>query len=136
MQQVDNLAESGFECDGDVAITAILFANRYLELRRGMPRQEAVTETIRSTAASILTSGGILATAGVVLRFGSSNLIVGQLGVLVARGAILSVVLVLVLLPTLLTRLEWLVKRTTRKLTLYEESGAAAVTTAPKEATA
>ena len=116
---------------------AILFTNRYLELRRGMPRQEAVTETIRSTAASILTSGGILATAGVVLRFGSSNLIVGQLGVLVARGAILSVVLVLVLLPTLLTRLEWLVKRTTRKLTLYEGSGgAAAVTTAPKEATA
>lgn len=110
---------------------------RYLELRRGMPRKEAVTETIRSTAASILTSGGILATAGVVLRFGSSNLIVGQLGVLVARGAILSVVLVLVLLPTLLTRLEWLVKRTTRKLTLYEGSGgAAAVTTAPKEATA
>ena len=46
-------------------------------------------------------------------------------------------VLVLVLLPTLLTRLEWLVKRTTRKLTLYEGSGgAAAVTTAPKEATA
>ena len=60
----------------------------------------------------------------------------GQLGVLVARGAILSVVLVLVLLPTLLTRLEWLVKHTTCKLTLYEESGAAAVTTAPKEATA
>ena len=45
-----------------------------------------------------------------VLRFGSSNLIIGQLGVLVARGAVLSVVLVMVLLPTLLTRLEWLIR--------------------------
>lgn len=99
---------------------AILFTNRYLELRRTMPKQEAATETIRSTAASILTSGGILASAGVVLRFGSSNLIIGQLGVLVARGAILSMLLVLVLLPTLLTRLEWLVRVTTRKLDLYQ----------------
>ena len=103
---------------------AILFTNRYLELRGKMLRQEAVTETIRSTAGSILTSGGILATAGIVLRFGSSNLIIGQLGVLVARGAILSMVLVLVLLPTLLTRLEWLIKCTSRKISFY---------TAPKE---
>ncbi len=99
---------------------AILFTNRYLELRAKLPRQEAVTETIRSTAGSILTSGGILATGGMVLRFGSSNLIIGQLGVLVARGAVLSVVLVMVLLPTLLTRLEWLIKYTTRGLVLYQ----------------
>ncbi len=110
---------------------AILFTNRYLELRREQPREEAATETIRSTAASILTSGGILASAGMVLRFCSSNLIIGQLGVLVARGAILSMVLVLVLLPTLLTKLEWLIRCTTRKLTLY--SGAAP---APEEVTA
>ena len=103
---------------------AILFANRYLELRGRMARQEAVTETIRSTAASILTSGGILATGGMVLRFGSSNLIIGQLGVLVARGAVLSVVLVMVLLPALLSRLEWLIKHTSRKIHFY---------TAPKE---
>ena len=108
---------------------AILFTNRYLELRREKPKEEAATETIRTTAASILTSGGILASAGVVLRFCSSNLIIGQLGVLVARGAILSIVMVLVLLPTLLTKLEWLVKRTSRKLALYDE-------TAPKEVTA
>ena len=108
---------------------AILFTNRYLELRREKPKEEAATETIRTTAASILTSGGILASAGVVLRFCSSNLIIGQLGVLVARGAILSIVMVLVLLPTLLTKLEWLVKRTSRKLAFYDE-------TAPKEVTA
>jgi hypothetical protein len=37
--------------------------------------------------------------------------------------------MVLVLLPTLLTKLEWLVKRTSRKLAFYDE-------TAPKEVTA
>lgn len=106
---------------------AILFTNRYLELRKTNPKKEAAEKTIQSTAASILTSGGILACAGAVLRFGSGNLIIGQLGVLVARGAILSVVLVLALLPTLLTCLEPLVKATTRKMELY---------TAPKEVTA
>lgn len=100
---------------------AILFTNRYLELRKDRPKKEAVAETIRSTAASILTSGGILACAGAVLRFGSSNLIIGQLGVLVGRGAVLSVLLVLALLPTLLTWLEPLVKVTTRKLEFFRE---------------
>ena len=110
---------------------AILFTNRYLELRRELPKKEAAAETIRSTAASILTSGGILACAGAVLRLGSSNLIIGQLGVLVGRGAVLSVLLVLALLPTLLTWLEPLVRVTTWKLDLHAEAPAA-----PKEVTA
>lgn len=95
---------------------AILFTNRYLENRRSLYKQEAAFKTIADTAGSIFTSGGILTTGGLVLGLVSTNQVISQLGILVARGAILSMLLVMVLLPALLTRLEWLVRKSTRKM--------------------
>ena len=43
-----------------------------------------------------------------------------QLGILVARGAVLSSLLVMTFLPALLVSLEGLVCRTTRKITLFD----------------
>lgn len=104
---------------------AILFTNRYLENRAQMPRKLCPAKTIQDTAGSILTSGGILTVAGLILGLISTNGVISQLGILVARGAVLSAILVLVFLPALLTAFEPLILRTTRKLHFYQEKGAA-----------
>lgn len=101
---------------------AILFANRYFENRTSMVKFEAAFRTIQGTAGSILTSAGIMTTAGMVLGFISTNGVISQLGILIARGAVLSAILVLVFLPALLTALEGVVRRTTRKQEFYPEN--------------
>ena len=92
---------------------AILFANRYIENREKLRPQKAGLQTITDTAGSILTSGGILTMAGLVLGLISTNMLISQLGILLARGAALSTVLVLVLLPALLVWLDALLQKTT-----------------------
>jgi predicted RND superfamily exporter protein len=101
---------------------AILFAGRYLENRVKLPKKAAVLRTIQDSAGSILTSAGIMTTAGLVLGLISTNSVISQLGILIARGASLSALLVLVLLPALLGAMEPLIKKTTRKLTLFSPS--------------
>lgn len=100
---------------------AILFAGRYYENRRELPAKETYLKTIGDTAGSIFSSAGIMASAGLALGFISTNSVVSQLGILLARGSALSAFLVLVLLPTLLSVAEPLIKRTTRGLTLKED---------------
>ena len=45
--------------------------------------------------------------------------VISQLGILIARGAVLSAILVLVFLPSMLANMEPVIKRTTRKLHFY-----------------
>ena len=92
---------------------AILFTNRYLENRAEMPKKQCAARTIQDTAGSILTS------AGLVLGLISTNGVISQLGILIARGAVLSAILVLVFLPSMLANMEPVIKRTTRKLHFY-----------------
>lgn len=94
---------------------AILFTNRYMENREIMNKKDAAQETIATTAVSILTSASILATAGFILGEISTNSIIAQLGILVGRGAILSLILVLFVLPALLMALDKLIAKTTKK---------------------
>lgn len=94
---------------------AILFTNRYIENRETMNKKEATQATISTTTVSILTSASILATAGIILGEISTNSIITQLGILVGRGAILSLILVLFVLPALLMLLDKLIAKTTKK---------------------
>ena len=64
---------------------------------------------------SILTSGLILSAAGFCLYFTSSMEVVSVLGLLLARGTLLSMTLVLLALPALLTIFDPLTERLTFK---------------------
>jgi len=99
---------------------AILFANRYKENRSEMHKKDATLKTISDTTASIMTSASILAIAGFIMNAVSTNDIIGQLGLLIARGTLLSASLVLLLLPTLLFLLDKPIQKTTLKLKFYE----------------
>lgn len=82
---------------------SILMTNNYLAFRKEMSNTEAEIRAISKSTLSILTSGGILMVVGYLLFFTSSIQAISQVGRLVGRGAILSMVLVLSLLPALLS---------------------------------
>jgi predicted RND superfamily exporter protein len=99
---------------------AILFANRYIENRRCLPKKEAAIKTVSDTTGSILTSSGILMLSGFVMGTISTNGVIGQLGTLIARGTLLSASLVLLFLPSALMLLDKVIEKTTLKLEFYK----------------
>jgi predicted RND superfamily exporter protein len=82
---------------------SILMTNNYLDRRLDMDKKQAVIEAISVSAPSILTSGLILSGVGYILKFTCSNTTISDMGDLVGRGTLLSMVMVLFLLPALLT---------------------------------
>lgn len=112
---------------------AILYTNRYVENRRTMLKHESVAQTICDTAGSILTSGGILTAAGLVLGLVSTNTVVSQLGILVARGAALSALLVVILLPALLSWFDPLIQKTSYKMKFLKPEKKQKIKTNAKE---
>ena len=100
---------------------AILLTGRYLEERKIRKRKEAAVESIRACILSLFTSAIILTIAGSVLGAISTNLVLSQLGILVGRGAVISFILVLFVLPALLMILDRLIEKTTAKTNFYKE---------------
>ncbi len=100
---------------------AILFTARYLEARREMRARDAVRAAIARATPAILTSASILAVGGLTLGALSSVDIVGQLGVLVGRGAIISTAMVLFILPALMMMLDPLIRVTTIHANFYRK---------------
>ncbi|MDK2966967.1 MMPL family transporter [Lacrimispora sp.] len=82
---------------------SILMTNNYLGFRKTMNNTDSAMAAISKSTLSILTSGGILTVVGYLLFFTSSIQAISQVGRLVGRGAVLSMVLVLSLLPALLS---------------------------------
>lgn len=81
---------------------AILLTDTYQENRLSAGRKEAMGKTLGNVFSSILVSALTLALAGFCMAFASSNEILAGMGILIGRGAILSVVMVMLLLPTML----------------------------------
>jgi predicted RND superfamily exporter protein len=75
--------------------------NNYLDIRSRLGKKEAIIETILESAPPILTSGSILASGGFALYMISTNVSIGSMGLLIGRGALLSMFLVVLLLPSL-----------------------------------
>ncbi|MGN1084219.1 MAG: RND family transporter, partial [Lachnospiraceae bacterium] len=65
---------------------AILMTNRYKENRATLDKKAAVVQTIADVAVSILTSGSVLTTVGLLIGYISTNQLLAQLGVFVGRG--------------------------------------------------
>lgn len=81
---------------------AILTTNNYIMARKTMNKKQAKMEAIKKSLPAILSSGGIMVCAGYLISFLSSMSAVSDMGALIGRGAFISVVLVIVLLPQLL----------------------------------
>lgn len=79
---------------------AILLTDTYQEKRLHAERKEAMRNTLGNVFSSILVSA--LTLAGFCMAGASSNAILAGMGILIGRGAVLSVVMVMLLLPTFL----------------------------------
>lgn len=93
---------------------AILFTNAYLRNRTTLLKKDAMQATIGDNLAAILISASILATAGFALAFTSSNPIISELGTLLGRGTLLSLVMVACVLPALLVCFDRVIQKTTK----------------------
>lgn len=81
---------------------SILLTNNYVSTRKRLPKKEACIEALRLSCSSIFTSGTIIILAGYIIHFISSTAAIGDLGHLIGRGGLFSVILVLTVLPALL----------------------------------
>lgn len=100
---------------------AILMASRYLEARQQMGKKEAAIHALNTAGGSVVTSAFILFVAGMVLGAISTVSTISQMGTLVGRGAVLSGIMVLLVLPQLLVLFDRVIEKTTRKTNFYKE---------------
>ncbi len=81
---------------------AIVLTERYREFRKENNKFNAVKETIQVSIPIILTSAGILIVSGFTVGSISSISSISSLGILIGRGALISFIMVIFLLPQLL----------------------------------
>ena len=81
---------------------AILFAERYKESRQCLDKKESIAESISKTTVSMLTSGLTMTIVGFLLGIISTHGLLSQLGYLLGKGTICSLICVLFVLPGML----------------------------------
>ena len=81
---------------------SILLTNNYVSCRKSLEKKEACIQALMLSCPSIFTSGTIIILAGYIIHFISTTAAIGDLGHLIGRGALFSVILVLTVLPALL----------------------------------
>lgn len=101
---------------------AILLSNHHLDERKKLSKKDAMLKSINDTLPALLTSAGILATAGFTLAATSTNFIILELGLLLGRGTVLSLLMVVLVLPALLTLFDKVIGKTTLKSNFYKTS--------------
>ena len=91
---------------------AIVISSRYLRLKEEMPYKEAMIEALNQAFPTVVTSGTILAAAGMSIGFLSSENTVASIGICLGRGTLISMVLVMCVLPQILLLGDSLVEKT------------------------
>ena len=81
---------------------AIVIASRYEELRHDMDHKTAIIETMNFAFPTIITSGTILAVAGILIGQMTSDPAIVGIGQSLGRGTIISIFLVMFVLPQIL----------------------------------
>ena len=91
---------------------AIVIANRYVELKQTMSPKDAVVESLNEAFPTIVTSGTILASAGILIGFLSTTASIASIGVCLGRGTLISIFLVMGILPQILLLGDVLIEKT------------------------
>lgn len=94
---------------------AILLTDHYRLNRQHMYKKEALHKALGDAFRSIIVSGSTLSIAGFTLYFTSSNAATRDIGLLLGRGALLSLMMVVCFLPSMLGLLDRAIAKTTWK---------------------
>ena len=91
----------------------ILMSSSYVELRRSLSREDALNGAVRIAMPTVFTSGITLVVCGAAIAIISSQPSIGSVGLLIAKGALGSILLITLVLPSILYRLDAFVLRLT-----------------------
>ena len=80
-----------------------------------------MVQAVRQSFPTVLTSGSIMTLAGLLIAYRVSDVYVGHIGLGVGRGAMISVILVLTVLPQLLVLFDRAIDKTTLHLSLRDD---------------
>jgi predicted RND superfamily exporter protein len=100
----------------------ILLTQHYMDNRKILGKKEAARKSVSDTAGSLISPAFILAAVGLVLAAVSSISVVSELGLVLGRGALLSLGMVIFLLPNLLRIFDRLIEKTTWKADFLPDS--------------
>ena len=91
---------------------AIVISGRFMELKDKMSKKEAIIETMNFAFPTIVTSGSMLALAGIFIGRMSSDGAICGIGQCLGRGTIISIIIVMFVLPQILLLGEKIIDRT------------------------
>lgn len=91
---------------------AIVISSRYMELKDELPLKQAMIETLNHAFPTIITSGTMLASAGFVIGFLTSNETISTIGSFLGTGTSISIVLVMFVLPQILLMGDIIIRKT------------------------
>ncbi len=94
---------------------AILLTSYYQEGRKTLSPKKAAVYAVERSGHSIFTSAVVLGAAGLTISFIFTQPELSQLGILIGRGALISLAMVLLILPQLLSMLDKFINKTTLK---------------------
>lgn len=95
---------------------AIIYAREYFDRRKQYGPGEAARSAVKHGGVPIMTSASILILAGVAIGLVSTITIISQLGSLIWRGALLSMLMMFVFLPWLFKTCDGLIRKTSMGL--------------------
>ena len=95
---------------------AIVISSRYMELKEKMPLKEAMIETLNLSFPTVITSGAMLASAGLAIGVLTSNETISTIGMYLGIGTLMSIFLVMCVLPQLLLLGDILIRKTSFSL--------------------
>ena len=99
---------------------AIVISSHYLELKEHMPHKQAIVHALNSSFPTVLTSGTMLTSAGLLIGYLSAQPSVSTMGICLGRGTFISMLLVLLVLPAFLVLGDSIINRTSFKLKVIE----------------
>ena len=91
---------------------AIVISGRYMELKDKMSKEQAIIETMNFAFPTIVTSGSMLALAGILIGKMSSDGAICGIGQCLGRGTIISIIIVMFALPQILLLGEKIIDKT------------------------
>ena len=91
---------------------AIVISGRYMELKDKMSKEQAIIETMNFAFPTIVTSGSMLALAGILIGQMSSDGAICGIGECLGRGTIISIIIVMFALPQILLLGEKIIDKT------------------------
>lgn len=91
---------------------AIVISGRYMELKDKMSKEQAIIETMNFAFPTIVTSGTMLAIAGILIGQMSSDGAICGIGQCLGRGTIISIIIVMLALPQILLLGEKVIEKT------------------------